>query len=347
LSPNSIDTDLSARPPLAPLPFARWMWQLMKDVINEYRRDGVGDLAASITFWTLLSIPAAILAVVSALGSVKNIVNTDAADDLETEITDYIDRTFADSQTLNDAVSELFASSSTGIVTVAAFVAVFSLSRGFAGLIRALDRAYEIRDGRAWWHVRIVAVFLGIGTVVVVAGSAVFLALLPELPGRSALQLLAGPAAFLLLVLWASTLFHIGPHHRTPWRYDLPGAVLTAIGWLVGIQGFAFYVRISEQGNQVQSVVGAVLLGLTLMYLLSNVMLVGAELNDVLSRRAGVVQQPVSYRERLSRARSRVDEVPSDLDDPAEQHETDTAVETMTADTVSDRPQTTEPGQNG
>ncbi len=61
------DPSQPARPPLSPVPFARWLWQLAKDVIEEYRRDGVGDLAASITFWTLLSIPAAILAMVSAL----------------------------------------------------------------------------------------------------------------------------------------------------------------------------------------------------------------------------------------------------------------------------------------
>ena len=40
--------------------------------------DSVGDLAAAITFWTLLSIPAAILALISALSSVRTIVNTTA-----------------------------------------------------------------------------------------------------------------------------------------------------------------------------------------------------------------------------------------------------------------------------
>lgn len=284
------------------------MWQLTKDVVNEYRRDGVGDLAASITFWTLLSIPAAILALVSALSSVKSIVDTDAADEFEAEIQQFISDTFADSQTLNDAVAELFAGSNAGVITLATFVALFSLSRGFAGLIRALDQAYEIDEGRAWWHVRLVAVLLGAGTVVVAAGSAVILAILPELPGGTAFQVLAAPVAFLLLISWAATLFHVGPYHRTPWRYDLPGALVTAIGWVVCTQGFAFYVRISDQGNQVQTTVGAVLLGLTLMYLLSIIMLVGAELNDVLSRRAGVVQQPVRLKDRYQQARELLNE---------------------------------------
>ena len=159
---SELDTSHPARPPLHPVALTKWLWQLTKDVINEYRRDGVGDLAASITFWTLLSIPAAILALISALSSVRTIVNTTAAEDLEQAIQDFINDTFAETEALNTAVEELFVSSNAGVVTVATFVAFFSLSRGFAGLIRALDQAYEIEEGRSWWHVRLVAIGLGV-----------------------------------------------------------------------------------------------------------------------------------------------------------------------------------------
>ena len=113
-------------------------------------------------------------------------------------------------------------------------------------------------------------------------------------------------------MLWAATLFHIGPNHKTPWRYDLPGAMLTAVGWIIATQGFAVYVRFAPSGNNIQTSVGAILLALTLMYLLSLVLLLGAELNDVISRRAGVVHQPppVTTRARNTfdrlRSRSRV-----------------------------------------
>nr|WHW29329.1 hypothetical protein [uncultured bacterium] len=285
-------------PPLHPSGFAKWCWQLLKDVVNEYRRDGVGDLAAAITFWTLLSVPAAVLALVSAMSSLERFIGTSAADDLETEVQDFISRTFADSQTLGNAVSELFQDTSGGVVTAATAVAVFSLSRGFAGLIRALDRAYEVTDGRSWWHIRLVALGMGIGSVVVIAGSAVLFAVLPDLPLGPVLSIVIRPLTVALVVVWAATLFHLGPYHRTPWRYDLPGAFLTTAGWLLASQGFVYYVRVAGRGNQVQTAVGAVLLGLTLLYMLAIVMLVGAELNDVLTRRAGVVQQPVRPKER-------------------------------------------------
>ena len=293
-------------PPRSPLLLPRWLWTLTKDVVDEYRRDGVGDLAASITFWTILSVPAAVLALVSALSSLESVVGASIANDVETEIEQFITDTFADSDALNDTVSELFTTSSAGVATVATLVALFTLSRAFAGLIRALDVAYEVDDGRPWWFVRLVAIGLGVGTILIVAAGATFLAVLPSLPLGGVLRWLTAPAVLAALILWAATVFHVGPNHRTPWRYDLPGAVVTTIGWIAASQGFALYVRVAGGGNDVQTSVGAILLALSLMYLLSIVLLIGAELNDVLARRAGVVQQPPSVRARARTLRDRV-----------------------------------------
>jgi membrane protein len=291
----------SPTPPLSPRPFLRWLWQLTKDVVDEYRNDGVGDLAASITFWTILSVPAAVLALVSALSSLGSVVGTSLAADVQAEAEQFIADTLVESDTLTQAVGELFTTSSAGVATVATIVALFTLSRAFAGLIRALDIAYEVDEGRPWWYLRIVAIGLGVATIMVVAAAATVLALLPALPLSNLLRFLTAPAVFVGLVLWAAALFHIGPNHKTPWRYELPGAVITAVGWVAASQGFAVYVRISGGGNQVQSSVGAILLALSLMYLLSLVMLVGAELNDVIARRADVVSEVTSVQ---ARARS-------------------------------------------
>lgn len=296
----------SATPPSAPVPFIRWVWQLVKDVVDEYNRDGVGDLAASTTFWTILSIPAAVLALVSALSSLESVVGTSLSNNVQNEVERWVTDTFADSDTLETTVSELFESSSTGVATIATLVAVFTLSRAFAGLIRALDQAYEVEDSRPFWYLRLVAVGLGLGSIIFVAAGATVLALLPTIPLNNVVRWLTVPAVLVVLVLWAATVFHIGPNHRTPWRYDVPGAVVAALGWTLASQGFALYVRLTGEANGVQTSVGAILLALTLLYILSIVLLLGAELNDVLARRAGVVQQPTTV---STRARGWRDQV--------------------------------------
>ncbi len=297
----------SPTPPLAPRALARWLWQLTKDVAGEYSDDNVSDLAASITFWTILSIPAAALALVSALSSLEPVTGASLATEVETQTQQFIRDTLVDSTTLTGAVDQLFNDSGSGIAIVATLIALFTLSRAFAGLIRALDIAYEVEEGRPFWYVRIVAIGLGVSTIVVVAGAATFLAMLPSFGLGPVMRFLAPLAAISLLVVWAATLFHIGPNHRTPWRFDVPGAVFTAFGWVATTQLFAFYVRLSEGRNEVQSSVAAVLLALTLLYLLSLVLVVGAEINDVIARRSGVVVEvePVTERARAVRDRLR------------------------------------------
>jgi membrane protein len=258
---------------------------------REYSDDKVSDLAAAITFWTVLSIPAAILALVSALSSLDRIVGSSTAADVEREVQEFIADQFVNSQTISDTVAELFNTSSRGVTIVATLVALYTLSRAFAGLIRALDTAYDVEEGRRWWHGRLVAFGLGIGTLLVVAGSAFALAFIPQLPFGGFIRWLTIPIVLTVLAIWAATIFHLGPNHRTPWRFDLPGAIVTALGWAVSTQLFALYVRVSSSINQVQSTIGTILLALTLMYLLSVVLILGAEVNEIISRRAGVVQE--------------------------------------------------------
>lgn len=41
----------------------------------------------------------------------------------------------------------------------------------------------------------------------------------------------------------AATIFQTGPNHHTPWRYDLPGAFLVAVGWMSVSAGFGWYIE--------------------------------------------------------------------------------------------------------
>ncbi len=291
-----------------------WTAALAVDVWHEYRADKVGDLAASITFWTILSIPAAVLALISALGPFEAIVGTDLSDDLQQTIVDFVAETFSDSGPLEEAVTDLFEADQSRVLTLTTAIAIFTLSRGFAGIIRGLDDVYEVIDRRSWWHVRLVAIGFGIGTILVVAGTSTALALLPGRIGAlSTVILVVG--VLVGVVGWATALFHFGPYHETPWRYDLPGGIVTAVGWTVVTQLFAVYVRLTDNSNQVQSTVGALLLAITLLYVFSLVMLIGAEVNDVLTRRAGVAQAPTAIKDRFEAALDRVDEIRDDVRD--------------------------------
>jgi membrane protein len=275
-------------------------------MVAEYRRDRIGDVAAGITFWMLVSIPAGVLAFVSALSWMEFLVGKAVVDDARRDVETFINDSFSESTTVQATVSDLFDGAQPGLFTITTLIAFYSLSRGFAALIRALDVAYEVEEGRSWAHLRVVAMGLGLSSVIVVGGVAVTLALLADSGLGLASAATSYLVALLVLVTWATTIFHIAPFHRSPWRQDIPGAVLTAFGWAAAPQVFALYVRVSSSGNQVTSALGTIVLGLMLLYALSVLLLLGAELNDVLTRRAGSARK--LDRPRMPRTTSSSDE---------------------------------------
>ena len=267
------------------------LWSLTKEMYREYCEDSLGDQAAAMSFFTVLTIPAAALAMVTGLGSLEGIVGVNLATDAEQAIGEYVERTFG-SPALSETVAELFANQRSGLLTVSLAVALYSLSRGFGGLVRGLDVAYETTGGRPWYEIRLSALGIALGSLAVV-GVALYgtYALWPTDQGPW-LNLIGLLLLFVLLTAWATTVFHIAPHRHTPWRWDVPGALFAAVLWVVLGRGFAVYVSVANDGNGAVGVVGAALLAFTLVYLLNLVFLLGAELNDILTRRAGVVEPP-------------------------------------------------------
>lgn len=270
------------------------------NVIREIREDGVFDLAASVTFWLLLSLPAALLAMLSSV----SLLGDDLTGELRTASLEFIERVFAEqADSLQESIDGLFDQNRPGILSASIAVAIFTLSRGFAGLIRGLDAVYDVEDTRNFAHARLLAVGLALGTLLTVAVATA----LWSISGSANVVFpvrLAG--ALVVLILWSTTMFHIGPNLRTPWRYDLPGAVLSAIGWLGLSLGFGWYVRLlgGDQSNDVIGAAGALLLGLTWLWAACVVFLIGGELNQVVADKAGVIAENRSV---IARLRARAD----------------------------------------
>lgn len=264
-------------------------WNIIKEMWHEVHDDALFDAAAGVAFWLILSAPAALLAVLSSVSLLGDSLTKDLHDSLD----ELVNRTFTtESSTIREAVDGLFEQTRPGVLSVSVIIAVFTLSRGFAGLIRALDVAYDIEEGRRFFRLRMTAIGLAVGTLLTVAASTSLWVGLRSAGVPTVVRLLI---ALVILLAWASTLFHIGPHHRTPWRYGLPGAVLTAVGWLVVSIGFGYYVRIAASGNEIVGAAGTALLALTWLWLACLVFLIGAELNEILADRAGVIAAPREF----------------------------------------------------
>ena len=62
---------------------------------------------------------------------------------------------------------------------------------------------------------------------------------------------LRSPVVVTVVIAWAATVYHLAPSRRTPWRADLPGAVLSAAVWAGVSVGLQVYLRLAANDNPV------------------------------------------------------------------------------------------------
>ena len=271
--------------------------ELGRSFLREWSKDRVPDLAAEVAFYAILSLFPAFLAMASVLGVLDSVVGAEVARDVETEVLDFLGTVLTEeADGTIEAARDLFRDSSPGLLTFSLLAALWALSRGFAALVRALDVVYDLDEHRPWLRIRGTALLLAVGSTV--AGS-VMLTLLVVGPLFGTGEDIAAeiglgdefvflwdvvrlPVAFVVLVVWAATVFHIAPDHRTPWRADIPGALVTGVLWVAFSAGLRLYVEFAQGTNAVFGALGGALIALLWFWLLALAVMIGGEINGLL-----------------------------------------------------------------
>lgn len=297
------------------------MWGFGRDLGAEWSKDRVGGLAAEIAFFALLGFFPTVIVLAAALGSADGLLGENTAADVESWIVDQMITVFGGDNTLEETVSDLFSSPNSGAFTVGALLGVYAASRGFVAVVRALDVAYDHEQQRGWLSTRLTGFGLTLLTVVVASIVLILIVVGPLIGegGELAEKLgVAGwftvlwdwvrwPFVFLILVGWAATVFHIAPNHRSPWKFELPGAIVSSLWWTAVSLGFGTYLEAAASGaNAVFGLLGGALSLLFWLYLMAMGLLLGAEINSIAATRMGVSIEPdprPPFRETVKRFR--------------------------------------------
>lgn len=202
---------------------------------------------------------------------------------------------------VTDAVGSLFSASSTSALTLGIVATLYTASRGFAAVVRALDVAYGHDTTRGWVGTQVIGILLAIGTIVVGSITLAGLVIGPLL-GREDFvgDGIAGdiltflwiwlryPAAIVILVSWAATIFHVAPNRRAQWRDEIPGAAFTAAFALIATFLFSVYLRtLSSSSNAIFGVIGTAITLQLWLFLLAIGLVLGAEVNAAFALRRG------------------------------------------------------------
>jgi membrane protein len=181
-----------------------------------------------------------------------------------------------------------------GALTFGILATIWAASSGFAGMIEALNVAYDVPETRPYWHTRPLAIGLTflIGLLMIVALAVMIVG--PQFGAWFAAKVHLGPVfvfvwpyvrwsvAVVFTVLAVEVLYFVAPNVRQKFFRTLPGAVLAVGGWIGLSFLLGIYFRSVAHLNKTYGTLGAAIALFVWFYWTSLAILIGAELNSEL-----------------------------------------------------------------
>ena len=178
-----------------------------------------------------------------------------------------------------------------GLLTFGIGLALWSSSAAVVAITSALNRAYDIDEGRPWWKVRLIAIALTIALAVFVITALALVMVGPTIAAALAERLGLGaafewtwniaqwPVVIALIAIAIGAVNYFAPDAEQDWEWITPGAALSTVLWLVASLGFKIYLANFADYNATYGSLGGVIVLMLWFYISALAVLVGAEMN--------------------------------------------------------------------
>jgi membrane protein len=284
-----------ARKPESPGDLHRRSWfYVLRKTRREFGEDQCTDLAAALTYYSVLALFPAAIAVVSLLGVIGK-----AQDSVDTVLN--VLRPLVSSSTLDTvrpSLEQIAHSQGAGLALVLGLLgALWSASGYVSAFGRAMNRIYEIDEGRPFWKLRPTMLLVTLLAILLVAVVLVMLIVSGPLAtsigdqiglGSQALlvwNIAKWPVIALVVMLVVAMLYYATPNVKQPkFRWLSVGAVVAIVIWVLASVAFAFYVATFGSYNKTYGSLAGVIVGLLWIWITNVALLLGAEIDSELER---------------------------------------------------------------
>ncbi|WP_285320478.1 YihY/virulence factor BrkB family protein [Pseudarthrobacter sp. lyk4-40-TYG-27] len=284
-----------SRKPGSPRDLEKPSWKyIARKTLREFSKDQCPDLAAALTYYSVLSIFPALLALVSLLGIFGDPQKTTSA------LLDIV-QGFAPGQTvetIRPVVQDLASSSAAGFTLVLGLLTALWSASGYVGAFgRAMNRVYEVDEGRAFVKLR--GTMLGVTVVnllivVVIAAMLVLSGPVAESVGNliglggaflTVWNIAKWPVMLVLITVAIAILYYATPNVKQPkFRWMSMGSAIALVVFLLASLAFGFYVAYSNSYNKTYGAIGGVIVALLWLWILNMSLLFGAEFDAEVER---------------------------------------------------------------
>ena len=223
--------------------------ELIKRTIREASADNVLGLAAQLAYYFLLALVPAIVFLVALTsyfpagvidGMMRSAAGVMPADMLGL---------------LQEQMDSLRGGEDGGILSFGLLMALWSSSAALVAVTDALNRAYDIEEGRPWWKVRLTAIGLTVALAVFVLAAFTLVVAGPDdrrvASRRASGWVTSSPCLersssgrwrFVLVDVAVGLVYYLAPDAEQDWVWITPGAILATILWLLVSLAFKYYV---------------------------------------------------------------------------------------------------------
>src|SRR6478735_810923 len=244
----------------------------------EFKRDNLTDLAASLTYYGLLSIAPALAVLVAALG----LMGRDATAEVVKQVQAIAPGSSAEFvRTLIVQAQANKTSAGLGAV-LGLLVALWSASGYVSAFMRASNVIYDIPEGRPIWKTVPIRIGVTLFAVVVMIVSAVIVVVSGPVAEQVGGLVGAGDTA---LLVWGSPNAKQGGV-----KWVSPGGIIAVVIWLIVSGLFAVYVALFSSYNKTYGSLAGVVVFLVWLWLTNIAILLGAEVNAELDRSRAIAE---------------------------------------------------------
>ncbi|MGW7426671.1 YihY/virulence factor BrkB family protein [Streptomyces sp. NPDC054813] len=278
---------------------AAW-WPALRRTPVSLWNDDITDYAAALTYYAILTVLPALLAMVLAFG----LISPDTAEEFIGHVAAYAP---ADSGAdLHAVLSHALDTDGTAwpLLVTSTASALWSASSYLAVCRRALHRMHRVEDRRSTWRKahRIVLTALVVLALLLVGSLTLLLTgPLAEAVGRIlgmdttaawAWSLLRWPVLLCLVALLVVVVFHTGPAGARRRGHSLPGGALAAALWLAVSAGFSSYATTLDAYSRLYGSLSGSVVFLVWLWLSNLALLTGAQFAAELAKPAGPATPP-------------------------------------------------------
>ena len=259
--------------------------ELFKRTWKEFNEDNCLGLAAQLAYYLLLALVPAMVFLLALLSflpgeTIQQALNSMAA---------VAPRDIMD--ILRDQMTTIAEGQNGGLLTFGLLMALWSSSAAVVAVTDALNRAYDIEEGRPWWKLRLTAIALTIGLATFIIAAFALVLIGPTLAERLAStiglgaafewtwKILQWPIVFALVATALGLLNYFGPDAEQDWAWISPGAIIATALWLIASLAFKFYVANFANYNETYGSLGGVIVLMLWFYISGLAVLAGAEMN--------------------------------------------------------------------